>query len=69
MISDYLLLRSMHNAMVTFVSKTGDQDEEVRKLTHEISTTLLKIRHDNPVLEQNETGYGGFDYDSSEKLL
>ena len=69
MISDYLLLRSMQNALVSFVSKAGDQDEEVRKLTHEIATNLLKIRHDNPVLEQSETGNGGFDYDSSEKLL
>jgi len=67
--SDYLLLRSMQNALVTFVSKAGDQDEEVRKLTHDIATTLLKIRHDIPVLEQGETGNGGFDYDSSDKLL
>ena len=67
--SDYLLLRSMQNVLVTFVSKAGDQDEEVRKLTHEIATTLLKIRHDISVLEQGETGNGGFDYDSSDKLL
>ena len=67
--SDYLLLRSMQNALVTFVSKAGDQDAEVRKLTHEIATTLLRIRQDNPVLEQSENGNGGFDNDSSEKLL
>ena len=67
--SDYLLLRSMQNSLVTFVSKAGDQDAEVRKLTHEIATTLLRIRQDNPVLEQSENGHGGFDHDSSEKLL
>ena len=30
---------------------------------------MLKVRHDNPVIEFQEAGYHNFDYDCAEKLV
>lgn len=33
-----------------------------------LDLVLLRVRQDHPVLEQNESGYGGCDYDNTERL-
>ena len=53
MISNFLILKTMTNALFNFVTKVNESEtnEEVKNFVQEVAITLLKLRHEHPVLE------------------